>query len=90
MLRRHYTLIEAKRIGNRFGSRKADLEGAADLLDKDTVMSPPEAKRIAKMFSEKKTKQMTKEKGNKISSILKDKLKAVENDEDTKKLLDSL
>lgn len=33
---------------------------------------------------------MTKEKGNKISSILKDKLKAVENDEDTKKLLDSL
>ena len=90
VLRPHYALIEAKRIGNRFGTRKADLKHAADLLDKDTVMSPPEAKRIAKMFSEKKSKQMTKGKGNKISSILKDKLKAVENDEDTKKLLDSL
>ena len=39
MLRPHFAAIEAKRLGRRFGKRKADLKAAAELIDASTVMS---------------------------------------------------
>ena len=47
VLRPHFAVVEAKRIGRRFGRRKADLNAAAALLDADAVMSPSEIGRIA-------------------------------------------
>jgi hypothetical protein len=49
VLRPHFAFIEAKRIGMPFGKRPADLKGAADLLDEETVMSPAEIKAAAEM-----------------------------------------
>lgn len=47
VLRPHFAVVEAKRIGRRFGKRQADVKAAAALLDADTVMSPSEIGRIA-------------------------------------------
>jgi hypothetical protein len=41
----HYAYIEAKRVGKRFGDRDADVDAAAELLSKDTVMSAREARK---------------------------------------------
>lgn len=43
----HYAVIEAKRVGRRFGARKADPKGALKLIKRGTVMSPSEVKRVA-------------------------------------------
>ena len=50
VLRPHYSLIEAKRIGQRYFDRKPDLKEAAVLVDEKTVMSPAEVKRFAKIL----------------------------------------
>ena len=47
VLRPHFAAIEAKRVGRRFGARKADVKGAADLIDSGTVMSGAEAGKLA-------------------------------------------
>ena len=51
VLRPHFAAIEAKRLGRRFGARKADVKGAADLLDNSTVMSGAEAGKLATIAS---------------------------------------
>ncbi|MFT3717351.1 hypothetical protein [Pseudorhodoferax sp.] len=47
VLRPHFAAIEAKRVGRRFGARKADVKGAADLIDSNTVMSGAEVGKLA-------------------------------------------
>jgi hypothetical protein len=49
VLRPHYAHIEAKRLGDPFGKRKANLNAAAALIDEATVMSPDEVKRAAEL-----------------------------------------
>ena len=49
-LKPHFDLIEAKRIGQRFFTRKPDLEKAADMINEDTVMSPTELVRFTKIL----------------------------------------
>jgi hypothetical protein len=47
VLRPHFAAIEAKRVGRRFGKRKADVKAAADLIEGDTVMSGAEIGKLA-------------------------------------------
>jgi hypothetical protein len=47
VLRPHFAYIEAKRLAKGFGGRKANPKAAKKLIDKSTVMSPPEAKKAA-------------------------------------------
>jgi len=47
VLRPHFAAIEAKRVGRRFGNRKADVKGAAELIDSGTVMSGSEIGKLA-------------------------------------------
>jgi hypothetical protein len=49
VLRRHYTVIEAKRLASRFRGRKADLDAASDLMSEDAVVSPAEIRKMAKL-----------------------------------------
>lgn len=50
-LRPHFAFIEAKRLAERFGKRKANLKAASDLIDDDAVLSPAEIKKAAKLVS---------------------------------------
>lgn len=52
VLRPHFALIEAKRIGRRFGSRKADVKTAAALVEDDAVMSTSEIGRMAQIAAD--------------------------------------
>jgi hypothetical protein len=47
VLRPHFAVIEAKRLGRRFGKRKPDVKAAADLVDDSAVMSASEMGRMA-------------------------------------------
>ena len=51
----HFAYIEAKRVGKRFGDRKADVKGAAELLSEDTVMSSREARKAVELLESNKT-----------------------------------
>jgi hypothetical protein len=50
VLKPHYNLIEAKRVGQRFLKRKPDLKKAAEIVDEETVMSPAEVIRLTKIL----------------------------------------
>ncbi|MDQ3279740.1 MAG: hypothetical protein M3Q06_15545 [Bacteroidota bacterium] len=50
VLRPHFAYIEAKRLAQPFGRRRADLKAAASLLKEDTVMSNAEIKKAAKLL----------------------------------------
>jgi predicted Zn-dependent protease len=70
VLRPHYAFIEAKRLAQPFGRRKADIKAAATLLKEDTVMSNGEIKKAAKLL--KKANDVVDEYSFKdVSSVLK-------------------
>lgn len=74
VLKPHYSLIEAKRVGQRYFNRKPDLKEAADIVDEETVMSPAEVKRLAKIlrnFANETDKDVVE----KISKVLLEKAK---------------
>lgn len=50
VLRPHYAVVEAKRLGRRFGKRKADIPAASRLLDENAVASHAELKSIAALL----------------------------------------
>ncbi|HEX8473247.1 MAG TPA: hypothetical protein VF666_04385 [Pyrinomonadaceae bacterium] len=52
VLRPHFTVIEARRIGTRFLNREADMDAAADLLDENVVASPAEIRKMAQLVSD--------------------------------------
>jgi hypothetical protein len=49
VLRPHYAFVEAKRLATRFRERAPDIEGAAALIDGDTVMSHAELGKAARL-----------------------------------------
>jgi hypothetical protein len=49
VLRPHYAFIEAKRLGRPFYDRPADIDAAAELIDRSTVLSQAEIKRAAEL-----------------------------------------
>lgn len=74
VLRPHYAIVEAKRIGNRFGKRAAKVKEALSLLENDTVMSSSEIKRAAELVQ--KTTKADRAKGAVKNTITMLKKKA--------------
>jgi hypothetical protein len=89
VLRPHYAIVEAKRIGRRFGKRKGDTKKAVHLIDDCTVMSLSEIKHVATLLH-----QMGKGAGNstgkELVKLLQDKVKDSGADEATTQLIQSL
>jgi hypothetical protein len=50
VLKPHYKLIEAKRVGQRYFTRQPNLEETAKMVDEKTVMSPTEVIRLTKIL----------------------------------------
>jgi hypothetical protein len=74
VLKPHYSLIEAKRLGQRYFDRKPDLKEALNIVYEETIMSPAEVKRLAKIlrnFANETDKDVVK----KMSEVLLDKAK---------------
>jgi hypothetical protein len=87
VLHPHFAYIEAKRLAKRFGKRKPNLKAAAGLITKDTVMSPSEIKKIAKITKEMGTDS---EPGKSIVNVLKNKAKTFDLGDEIKGIVDSL
>lgn len=87
VLRPHFAYIEAKRVAERFGKRKANLKAASDLIDDSTVMSPAEVKRAVGLV---KAEGADSAAGKKVAKTLKSKVGTLKISDDIKKLVDSL
>jgi hypothetical protein len=87
VLRPHHAYIEAKRVAQRFGKRKADLTTAAQLIDDHTVMSPAEIKKAARLV---KSAGADTASGKDIAKNLKSNLELLEAGDDVKDLVESL
>jgi hypothetical protein len=87
ILRPHYAYIEAKRVAERFGKRKANLKAASDLIDDSTVMSPAEVNRSVGLVKAEGADSVP---GKKIVKVLKSKVGKLKVSDDIKKQVDSL
>lgn len=87
VLRPHFAYVEAKRLAQRFGKRKADLKVAAELITDDTVMSPAEIKKAAKLV---KAEGADSASGKRIAKTLKAKTKILDVGDEIKSMVDSL
>ncbi|CAI4033393.1 hypothetical protein DNFV4_03829 [Nitrospira tepida] len=87
MLRPHYAYIEAKRVAERFGKRKANLKAAAELIDDATVMTPAEIKRAAGLV---KAEGADSAPGKTLAKKLKHKAGILKAGHDVRELVDSL
>ncbi len=87
VLHPHYAYVEAKRVAERFGKRKANLKAAAELIDDSTVMSPAEIKRAAGLV---KAEGADSAPGKNLAKKLKSKAGALEVSDEIKELVDSL
>lgn len=87
VLRPHYAYIEAKRVGERFGKRKANLKAAAELISDSTVMSSAEIKKAAGMV---KAEGADSAAGKNITKTLKSKVSTFKAGDEIKDLVDAL
>jgi hypothetical protein len=87
VLKPHFAYIEAKRLAQRFGERKANLKAAAELITDETVMSPGEIKKAAKLI---KTEGTDKVAGKSIAKVLRSKVKPLDASDEVKVMVDSL
>lgn len=90
VLRPHYGVVEAKRIGRRFRDRKPDLKAAAELLDEETIMSPAEIKRAAELFQPGNGRAVTQKQSKGIAKLLQDHMGETPVDDETKELIKAL
>ncbi|MDH5767147.1 MAG: hypothetical protein OEZ38_14125, partial [Gammaproteobacteria bacterium] len=68
VLRPHYGVIEAKRIGKRFGDRPGDVNKAMKFIDNNTVMTDSEKSRLDELQAQpKKAKRST---GKKVAEAV--------------------
>ena len=84
------TAHEAKRLGNRFGSRSADLKKALDCIDKDTVMSAAEIKKVTGLVQRTKKESRKSGKVKSVISILDKRVGQVPTDSAVVKLVKQL
>lgn len=73
-LRPHFAFIEAKRLGQDFGKRKADMKACASLIDASTVMTTAEVDRAEKIVAKQakagpETQSLTKTLQSKRKSL---------------------
>ncbi|MGF1547171.1 MAG: hypothetical protein ACFCUG_07575 [Thiotrichales bacterium] len=87
VLRPHFGYIEAKRVGERFGKRKANLKAAAQLIDDNTVMSPNEIKRAAGLVQSESGDSAA---GKSMAKALKSKVNKTSVSDEVKKIVDAL
>jgi hypothetical protein len=87
VLKPHFAFIEAKRIGERFGKRKANLRAASQLIEDSTVMSHAEIKRAAEIV---KAEGGDNAASKNIANVLKNKADAFDAGDEVKELVDSL
>lgn len=86
VLRPHFAYIEAKRLAQRFGRRKPNLKAASELITDETVMSPAEIRKAAKLV---KAGGIDTSHGKSIAKALKSKAKPHGVSEEIKNILDS-
>ncbi|HSA81610.1 MAG TPA: hypothetical protein VLE23_12385 [Geminicoccaceae bacterium] len=87
VLRRHFAVIEAKRLAKRFGKRKPDMKAVAALVDDAAVMSGMEA---AKMVTALKASGVEGEPVKAVAKTLKSRAKRLALPSDAKTALDAL
>lgn len=87
VLQPHFAHIEAKRVAERFGKRKADLKAAAQIIDDATVMSQAEVNKAARLVKAGGADSVP---GKKITKTLKSKVRSLKIAGETKDLVDSL
>lgn len=87
VLRPHFAYVEAKRVAEQFGKRKANLKAASDLIEDATVMSPAEVAKAAKLVKKDGAKSVP---GKDIARTLKKKAAKLKVKADIKKMVDAL
>ena len=87
VLRPHFAYIEAKRLAECFGQRKANLKAAAALIDDSTVMSPAEIKKAATLV---KAEKRDSEGAKSLAKTLKSKANVLNGDAETREMLAAL
>ncbi len=89
VLKSHYDLVEAKRVGQRFIKRKPNLKETAGIVNKDTVMSPTEVIRLTKILGNF-AKETEKEVVEKMSKLLLNKAKGTTVEEKVQEVINDL
>jgi hypothetical protein len=79
--------VEAKRLAERFGQRKANLKAAAALIDDSTVMSPAEIKKVATLV---KAEKRDSEGAKSLAKTLKSKANVLNGDAEIRETLAAL
>lgn len=87
VLRPHFEYIEAKRLAQRFGKRKANLKAAAELISDDTVMSPAEIKKAAKLVAAEGADSLPRKN---IAKTLKSKVSGNHVSDEVRHMVDAL
>ncbi|MCX8031142.1 MAG: hypothetical protein N3A59_06150 [Thermodesulfovibrionales bacterium] len=87
ILRPHFAYIEAKRVAQRFGKRKPNFKAASELITDDTIMSPAEIKKLAKLINKEGADSSF---AKTIANSLKRKIKTLDVSEDVKKMVEAL
>jgi hypothetical protein len=91
VLRPHFAIIEAKRLGRRFGKRAAKIKDACALLQDNPVLSNREIKHALQLIQQQKKEERVKPPFNKAIDTLKDKVEALANvDESIAKMMEEL
>jgi hypothetical protein len=90
VLRPHYAVVEAKRVGNRFGSRPAKLDEAFGLIDDSTVMSESEIIRVAQLVQRTKKDSRKRGKTKAVISVLDGKSGSIPKDSSVAKMVKKL
>ncbi|TXI30926.1 MAG: hypothetical protein E6Q60_00230 [Nitrosomonas oligotropha] len=87
VLRPHFAYIEAKRVAQRFGKRKANLKLASELIGDDTIMSLSEIKKAAELF---KTEGADSNQRKAVAKTLKGKIGKIRSSGHINDLIESL
>jgi hypothetical protein len=87
VLRPHYAFVEAKRLSQSFGKRKANMKAASDLITDDTVMTSAEVTKAAKIV---KAEGADSAPAKHIAVTLKKKAVTLDVSDETRNMLDSL
>ena len=89
VLKPHYSIIEAKRVGKKFGKRRPDLELASKMITNETIMTSSEIKSFAKIVKKEKN-NISDEIVKKINGVLMNRLGNKPIDAESKKFIESI
>lgn len=90
VLRPHFAVVEAKRLGDRFGGRAANITKALGMIDKDCVLSGAELRRVAEIVQRTKPDTRSRGKVKAVISALSKKVSQVPTDDAVTKMVKAL